>query len=152
MDVFFLWECQRNSKSDADLRTLRGTQECPPGQDDTDSAVMTCVWYVVIEGGCQKSSEVTLRLNFQPRKKTVLISLRLLLPTKYIFDIKLDAGGGKGQKQRGGWVTNPRTWNCCLSLCCFNLLAALQKGGVSSAPQSPLVPSMFIAVNLIGRT
>ena len=55
---------------------------------------------------CQKSSEVTLRLNFQPRKKTVLISLRLLLPTKCIFDIKLDAGGGKGQKQREGWVTN----------------------------------------------
>lgn len=89
---------------------------------------------MVIERGCQKSSEVTLRLNFQPRKKTVPISLkRLLLPTKYIFDIKLDAGGGKGRKRREGWVTSPRTWDRCPSLWCFRLLAALQKEAFAGA-------------------
>lgn len=94
--------------------------------DDLHLALWDRVRLKELLWGHLKTELPTQKWGKQTNQPTNLVS-HILLPEKYISEIKLNVVGRERPTQREGWMTNSRNRSCCLSLCCFNLLGALQK-------------------------
>lgn len=86
-----------------------------------------CMWHTGVSGS-RNCPKVTLRENSQPAEKAIRFHLFCFYPQSACFRVNgMQRGTDRKAKAARKLYEKLQAWDCCLFLCCFNLLSALPK-------------------------